>query len=75
MSRIDEVFARLRNERRRALIPYFCAGDPSLETTARLIEEAAGRGADLIEIGLPFPTPSRTGRRSSGRARGPSRAA
>jgi len=40
VSRLDEVFAHLRRRGERALIPYFCAGDPSLETTARLIEEA-----------------------------------
>lgn len=38
-------------------MPYFCAGDPSLETTARLVEEADHRGADVIEVGLPFSDP------------------
>jgi tryptophan synthase alpha chain len=57
VSRIEEVFAGLRRRDDRALIPYFCAGDPSLETTARLVEEAAARGADLIEVGLPFSDP------------------
>lgn len=57
MSRIDETFARLRARRQRALIPYFCAGDPSLDVTRQLVEEAAARGADLIEIGLPFSDP------------------
>jgi tryptophan synthase alpha chain len=54
VSRIDAVFARLRQRGERALIPYFCAGDPSLDVTARLVEEADARGADLIEVGLPF---------------------
>ncbi len=57
MSRIEATFARLRAEGRRALIPYFCAGDPDLDTTARLVEEAAARGADVIEVGLPFSDP------------------
>ena len=57
MSRIDATFARLRAEGHRALIPYFCAGDPSLEATARLVVEADARGADLIEVGLPFSDP------------------
>ena len=57
MSRIDQVFSRLRARGERALIPYFMAGDPSLETTARLIEEADARGADVIEVGLPFSDP------------------
>lgn len=57
MSRIDDAFARLRLRGERALIPYFCAGDPSLDATARLIEEADARGADVIEVGLPFSDP------------------
>ena len=57
MSRIDEVFGRLRLRGERALIPYFCAGDPSLEATARLIQEADARGADVIEVGVPFSDP------------------
>ena len=57
MSRIDDAFARLRLRGERALVPYFVAGDPSLETTARLIAEADARGADVIEVGLPFSDP------------------
>jgi tryptophan synthase alpha chain len=57
VSRIDAVFARLRERGERALVPYFVAGDPSLEVTARLIEEADARGADVIEVGLPFSDP------------------
>lgn len=57
MSRIDAAFAGLRARHERALIPYFVAGDPSLETTARLIQEADARGADVIEVGLPFSDP------------------
>jgi tryptophan synthase alpha chain len=57
VSQIEQVFARLRLRGERALIPYFCAGDPDLETTARLIEEADARGADVIEVGLPFSDP------------------
>jgi tryptophan synthase alpha chain len=54
---IEATFARLRATRRRALVPYFTAGDPDLETTRGLVEEAAARGADLIELGLPFSDP------------------
>ena len=57
VSRIDAAFAGLRARHERALIPYFVAGDPSLEMTARLIEEADARGADVIEVGLPFSDP------------------
>jgi tryptophan synthase alpha chain len=57
MSRIDQVFAGLRHRGERALVPYFVAGDPSLQETARLIAEADARGADVIEVGLPFSDP------------------
>jgi tryptophan synthase alpha chain len=57
VSRIDQTFAGLRQRGERALIPYFVAGDPSLEATARLIVEADTRGADVIEVGLPFSDP------------------
>ncbi len=57
MSRLEATFARLRGEGGRALVPYFTAGDPSLEVTRLLVEEAAARGADVIELGLPFSDP------------------
>lgn len=57
MGPIEATFARLRAEGARALIPYFTAGDPSLEVTRLLVEEAAARGADVIELGLPFSDP------------------
>jgi tryptophan synthase alpha chain len=57
MGRIEETFQRLRAEGGRALVPYFVAGDPSLEVTRALVEEAGARGADLIELGLPFSDP------------------
>jgi tryptophan synthase alpha chain len=57
MSRIDETFGTLRAKGGRALVPYFTAGDPSLEVTRQLVEEAAARGADVIELGLPFSDP------------------
>jgi tryptophan synthase alpha chain len=57
VSRLEAVFAGLRLRGERALIPYFVAGDPSLETTAQLIVEADARGADVIEVGLPFSDP------------------
>ncbi|HXJ84454.1 MAG TPA: tryptophan synthase subunit alpha [Candidatus Methylomirabilis sp.] len=57
MTRIPEVFRALRSRGERALIPYFTAGDPSLPMTRRLVVEAARRGADLIELGIPFSDP------------------
>ena len=57
MNRIDETFARLREEGRAAFIPFITAGDPDLETTAALLKELDRRGASLIELGVPFSDP------------------
>jgi tryptophan synthase alpha chain len=56
-SRLDATFAALRARRERALVAYFTAGDPSLALTRRLVVEAARRGADVVELGIPFSDP------------------
>ncbi|SIO65683.1 tryptophan synthase, alpha chain [Singulisphaera sp. GP187] len=57
MNRIDTLFARLKSEGRRALMPFITAGDPDLPTTAALITELVTRGAHMIEIGIPYSDP------------------
>jgi tryptophan synthase alpha chain len=57
VSRLGAAFEGLRARGERALITYFAAGDPSLDTTARLVVEAERRGADVIELGVPFSDP------------------
>lgn len=54
---LEAAFARLRAAGERALVAYLTAGDPDLDTTARLAEELAHRGADVLELGLPFSDP------------------
>ena len=44
-------------ENGKAFIAFLTAGDPNLETTAKLLPEIANAGADLIEIGIPFSDP------------------
>ena len=56
-SRLSATFAALRARRERALVAYFTAGDPSLDLTRRLVMESARRGADVIELGIPFSDP------------------
>ena len=53
--RIRAVFDRLRHVRRKALIPFVMGGDPNLETTSRLLLALSDAGADVLEVGLPFP--------------------
>ncbi|HMB03164.1 MAG TPA: tryptophan synthase subunit alpha [Isosphaeraceae bacterium] len=57
MNRIDALFARLKSEGRRALMPFITAGDPDLPTTAALITEMVRRGAHLVEVGIPYSDP------------------
>ena len=57
MTRIDQVFKRLKAKGEKALIPFITAGDPDLATTRALALEIAGRGADILELGVPFSDP------------------
>ncbi len=54
-------FASLRARGESALIPYIVAGDPDLDRTRRLVLEFEARGADLIELGVPFSDPMADG--------------
>ncbi len=51
------MFHALRRRNERALVVYLMAGDPSLATTRRLVLEAERRGADVVELGVPFSDP------------------
>jgi len=59
--RIKRKFIELRARSEAALVPFIVAGDPDLETTRRLVLELETRGADLIEIGVPFSDPMADG--------------
>ena len=52
MSKIAEIF---RNKK--PLIVYITAGDPDLQTTAKLILDLEKAGVDIIELGIPFSDP------------------
>ena len=57
MNRIDAIFRALKERGEKALIPFITAGDPDLQTTEALALTLAARGADLIELGIPFSDP------------------
>jgi tryptophan synthase alpha chain len=57
MSRIDELFTRLRKQGKKALMPFMTAGDPDLEFTAAMLGELVARGSHLCELGIPYSDP------------------
>ncbi len=57
VQRIAEAFRRARGEGRAAFIPFLTAGDPDAAASQALVLELAGRGADLVELGIPFSDP------------------
>jgi tryptophan synthase alpha chain len=59
--RIAAKFRELRARNEAALIPFVVAGDPNLDATAALVLEFAARGADIIELGVPFSDPMADG--------------
>ena len=61
MNRIDQRFAALKEEGRRALIPYITAGDPAPEHTVGFMHALVRAGADVIELGVPFSDPMADG--------------
>lgn len=61
MSRLGPVFQRLRDEGRRAVIPYLVAGDPNEGLTVPLMHSLVEAGADVIEVGVPFSDPMSEG--------------
>ncbi len=61
VSRIATTFARLREQGRKALIPYVTAGFPFADITPALMHGMVEAGADVIELGVPFSDPMADG--------------
>lgn len=57
MSAIDQLFARLRAEGRKAFMPFVTAADPDLDFTAAVLRELVCRGSTLCELGIPYSDP------------------
>src|SRR5512133_590718 len=56
-TRIGRLFDDLKRQRRKGLIAYLTAGDPSPAHTPDLVDALVRGGADLIELGVPFSDP------------------
>lgn len=57
MSAVDLLFADLKRQGRKALLPFVTAGDPDIGFTAQLIRTLADAGASMCEIGVPYSDP------------------
>jgi tryptophan synthase alpha chain len=61
MTRIDDTFARLKAEGKKAFVAYVMAGDPDYETSLKIVKGLPGAGVDIIELGMPFTDPMADG--------------
>jgi tryptophan synthase alpha chain len=61
MTRIDQTFARLRAEGRKAFVSYIMAGDPDTATSLAVMKGLPAAGVDIIELGMPFTDPMADG--------------
>lgn len=61
MSRMQQRFITLREQGRRAVIPYVVVGDPAGVPTVDLLCALVDAGADVIELGVPFSDPMSEG--------------
>lgn len=57
MNRIDKVFNKLKEENKKALIPFISNGDPTIEKTVKTVLKLEKKGANIVEIGIPFSDP------------------
>lgn len=61
MSRIKACLQSLKQQNKKALIPFITAGDPKIESTVSILNTLAQNGADIIELGIPFSDPMADG--------------
>lgn len=61
MSRIQSTFNTLKQQGKKALVPYITAGDPNPALTVPLMHALVDGGADIIELGVPFSDPMADG--------------
>ena len=57
MSLITNKFNELRKKGKFALMPFLMAGDPTLDFTDKILLKLQEKGADFIELGIPYSDP------------------
>ena len=61
MTRLAPTFAALKSANRAGFVAYVMAGDPDADTTLKMMQGLADKGADVIELGVPFTDPMADG--------------
>jgi tryptophan synthase alpha chain len=61
VTRLDRTWAQLRMRKRKALIAFVTAGDPSLAATVPALHALVRGGVDVLELGVPFSDPEGEG--------------
>jgi tryptophan synthase, alpha subunit len=59
--RISNVFEKLKENNKKAFIPFITAGFPDTDRYIELFLTLSSAGADIIEIGIPFSDPMADG--------------
>ena len=57
MGRITDSFKKLKKEGRKAFVGYVMVGCPDLEASKKLALDLLEKGADVLELGMPFSDP------------------
>ncbi|TJZ94005.1 tryptophan synthase subunit alpha [Paracoccus gahaiensis] len=61
MTRIDDRFAALKAEGKKAFVAYMMASDPDDATALQIMRGLPEAGVDIIELGMPFTDPMADG--------------
>lgn len=61
MTRIDDTFAKLAEQGKKAFVAYIMASDPDDATTLEIMTGLPKAGVDIIELGMPFTDPMADG--------------
>lgn len=61
MTRIDDRFAELQAQGKKAFVAYMMASDPDDATALEIMRGLPSAGVDIIELGMPFTDPMADG--------------
>jgi tryptophan synthase alpha chain len=61
MDRYLNMFRRLETENQGAFVPFVTMGDPTPQTSLKIMETLIESGADALELGMPFSDPQADG--------------